>query len=241
MALPESRFDPVADWYLEFTNDWPSAPHALLPRDLAGQRVLDQACGYGVASRHLARLGARVTGVDLSLRLLTRAREAEASDPVGIEYIHGDATGMDWWDGRPFNGVLSNMALMDVGDLTGALRTAHEVLRPGGWLSLSVFHPCHPGGPVGSASGLPSWPPDGGYSREGWWTTRGTGVRGHVGAYHRMLSTYLNAVLAAGLQFDEFAEPAAPVPVYLIARAHRPLGAVERGAVARGSASRPTG
>ena len=38
--------------------------------------------------------------------------------------------------------------------------------------------------------------------------TDGDGVRGHVGTTHRMLSTYLNAVLRAGLVFEDFMEPA---------------------------------
>jgi SAM-dependent methyltransferase len=222
MSAPASRFDPIADWYVEATRDWGPEPLALLPEDLAGQRVLDQACGYGVASRYLAARGARVTGVDLSHRLLTRAREAEAAEPLGVDYIHADATTTAWWDGRPFDGALSNMALMDIEDLDGALRAAFAVLRPGGWFSLSLFHPCFPGGPIGSASGLSSWPPEAGYSAEGWWTTNGTGVRGRVGAYHRMLSTYLNAVLAAGFRLEEFAEPPGPVPLNLIARPRRP-------------------
>lgn len=226
MSTPISRFDPIADWYVEATREWGPRPLALLPEDLEGQRVLDQACGYGVASRYLASLGVRVTGVDLSHRLLTTAREAEAAEPLGIEYIHADATTTAWWDGRPFDGVLSNMALMDIEDLEGALHTAFEVVGPGGWLSLSVFHPCFPGGPIGSASGLSSWPPEGGYTAEGWWTTNGTGVRGHVGAYHRMLSTYLNSVLVAGFQLEEFAEPPWPVPVNLIMRARRPHAGV---------------
>ena len=49
--------------------------------------------------------------------------------------------------------------------------------------------------------------------------TDGDGVRGHVGTTHRMLSTYLNAVLArSGLVFEDFMEPATHVPVYFAAR-----------------------
>src|SRR6202049_126051 len=40
----------------------------------SGQRVLDVACGTGVVSVTAARLGARVTGLDLTPELLDRAR-----------------------------------------------------------------------------------------------------------------------------------------------------------------------
>jgi len=55
-----------------------------------------------------------------------------------------------------YDGVLCNMALMDIDDLEGTLSTVAAVLAPGGWFSFSVFHPCYPGGPEGSWSGLPS-------------------------------------------------------------------------------------
>jgi SAM-dependent methyltransferase len=222
MSSEPARYDAIADWYVAFTREWDSEPLALLPGDLRGVRVLDLACGYGTASRYLAQLGARVTGLDISAGLLSRARQIEDSKPLGIRYIHGDATSTHWWDGVAYDGVLCNMALMDIDDLDGALSTVAMVLGPGGWFSFSVFHPCYPGGPEGSWSGLPSWPPERGYAWEGWWSTAGDGVRGRAGGNHRMLSTYLNAILRAGLTLEEVAERGSSVPVTFIARCRRP-------------------
>ena len=221
MSSVPARYDAIADWYLEFTKDWDSEPHALLPDDLGGLRVLDLACGYGTTSRYLASRGAQVTGVDLSAGLLSRARQLEAEQPLGIRYIRADATSTDWWDGVAFDGVLCNMALMDIDDLEGAVSTVAAVLAPSGWFTFSVVHPCYPGGPEGSLSGLPSWPPDGGYACEGLWSTGGEGIRGRAGVNHRMLSTYLNTVLRAGLVLEELAERGSSVPVTLIARCRR--------------------
>src|SRR5438034_418000 len=56
--------------------------------DLAGREVLDAACGEGYFSRVLAARGARVTGLDLSPRLIAMAR---AKDPDGaIDYREAD-------------------------------------------------------------------------------------------------------------------------------------------------------
>jgi SAM-dependent methyltransferase len=56
--------------------------------DLDGQAVLDACCGQGYYSRKLAARGARVTGIDLSPRLIAKAR---AHDPEGaIDYRLGD-------------------------------------------------------------------------------------------------------------------------------------------------------
>src|SRR5207249_192214 len=86
---PIVRYDPVADWYLDVTRDWGSESLGLLPDDVRGRRLLDLACGYGKLSRHLAGLGASVTAVDLSARLLARAEETEAAEPLGIRYTNG--------------------------------------------------------------------------------------------------------------------------------------------------------
>jgi SAM-dependent methyltransferase len=215
---PRVRYDAIADWYAGFSKDWDAGRTALLPADIRGQRVLDLACGYGTASRHLARCGARVTGVDISANMLARARQLEADDPLGIGYVRGDAAGTRWWDGVPYDGVLCHMALMDIDDLDGAVTAAAAMLAPGGWFSFSVVHPCYPGGPEGSSSGLPSWPPEHGYSAEGWWMTGGEGVRGRAGSNHRMLSTYLNTVLRAGLRIEHVAERGSSVPVTLLVR-----------------------
>lgn len=217
MTIAEARYDDHADWYLEYTRSWRSVSAEFLPDDLTGQRILDLACGYGQLSRTLAERGAEVTGVDMSTRLIANAREIEAREAAGIRYLCGDATRTDWWDGEAFDGVVCNMALMDIDDLDGALSTVTTVLKPSGWFSLAVFHPCFPGDPDDTAS-LPSWDPSAGYAAEGWWTTGQEGVRGHVGANHRMLSTYLNAVVRAGLVFEEFAEPQAALPRVFAAR-----------------------
>jgi hypothetical protein len=113
------------------------------------------------------------------------------------------------------------MALMDIDDLDAALSTAAGVLSPGGWFSFSLLHPCFPGLRKGASEQLSSWPPDRGYACEGWWTTEGDGVRGRVGANHRMLSTYLNATRRAGFELEEFVEPIGQVPRFFIVRCRR--------------------
>jgi 2-polyprenyl-3-methyl-5-hydroxy-6-metoxy-1,4-benzoquinol methylase len=84
MSESQCRYDEIADWYVDYTRGLTSEPIALLSEDLSGQRVLDMACGYGRATRHIAELGARMTGVDSSSKLLAHARAAEAERPLGI-------------------------------------------------------------------------------------------------------------------------------------------------------------
>jgi ubiquinone/menaquinone biosynthesis C-methylase UbiE len=59
--------------------------------DLAGKTVVDLACGEGFYSRILREQGAaRVTGVDLSEKMIALARQQEAEHPQGIRYVVGD-------------------------------------------------------------------------------------------------------------------------------------------------------
>ena len=58
--------------------------------DPAGLSVLDLACGEGHYARQLRRKGAaKVVGVDLSEAMISLAREADANEPLGIEYRQG--------------------------------------------------------------------------------------------------------------------------------------------------------
>ena len=220
MAQAPARYDEFAEWYQHWIGDAPpliAVQAGLLPA-VTSERVLDIACGQGRMSRYLARLGADVVGVDISAAMLGKAR---AAGPDDIAYIRADiAQHPAWWDGRPFDGCTCELALMDIDDLAGALSTVTAVLRPGGWFVASIVHPCFPG----SERGRPSWPPEGGYEREGWWISpdhHPGGVRTRVGATHRKLSTVLNALLDAGLEAERFAEPPAPVPTYLLWRCRR--------------------
>ena len=185
--------------------------------------MLALACGWGPLSRDLAERGAVVTGVELSEPLLELARAVESDQPQGIRYLYGDASTLTWWDHDFFDGVVCNMALMDIDDLGAAAATIRDVLRPGGWFNISLLHPCFPGEATPDGDALPSWSPHGGYGAEGWWTTESTGVRGHVGAHHRKLSTYLNTILAAGLEFIGFSEPDPTLPRILIIDGHCPI------------------
>jgi 2-polyprenyl-3-methyl-5-hydroxy-6-metoxy-1,4-benzoquinol methylase len=199
--------------------------------DLAGRATLDLACGHGRMSRELARRGATVVGVDLSASLIAKARALEDREPLGIHYQLGNASDGAWLGDRRFDLVTCGFGLSDIDDLDGALDTVSQALRPGGRFVWSILHPCFPGGPGVSGS----WPSQATYWDEGRWHAQGeqSVLRQQVGATHRTIATYLNAMSGRRLVLDELREPhpgpewtesrplASAAPLYLVARHRR--------------------
>ncbi len=208
-------YDDIAEWYDQWVGTHGMSEDPYFPAvealmgEVSGQRICDLACGQGRVARYLANLGAVVVGVDSSARLLTIARSHEESEPLGITYVHGDAQSLDELVLGRFDGVVCFMALMDIPELMPTLQSVARILRPGGWFIFSILHPCFHTSESGEVE-----TPEGAartirrYFEEGYWRsdTR-TGPPGRVGAYHRTLSTYINALNDAGFQLVQACEP----------------------------------
>ena len=86
-----------------------------------GARVLDLGAGDGDGVRLLRALGYDAVGVDRHA-----APDAEEGDLLHTRFADGT-----------FDAVLSECAFFLTGDVPGALREAHRLLKPGGMLLLS--------------------------------------------------------------------------------------------------------
>jgi SAM-dependent methyltransferase len=109
---------------------------------LDGLDVIDFGCGEGTNTRRLAQSGARMTGIDISERLMEYARQREEADPLGITYKVSSYSADTGFPEASFDGVVSTLALMDGPDIGGAMREAYRLLRPGGFVAFSILHPC---------------------------------------------------------------------------------------------------
>jgi ubiquinone/menaquinone biosynthesis C-methylase UbiE len=113
---------------------------AILP-DVAGRAGLDVGCGEGHNTRLLARRGALVTAVDVAENFIAHARQAEADEPLGIEYRVASAVALPFADAA-FDFATGFMSFMDIPETDRALAEAWRVLKPGGFLQFSICHPC---------------------------------------------------------------------------------------------------
>jgi SAM-dependent methyltransferase len=105
-----------------------------------GQRVLDAGCGTGVAAVTAARLGARVTGLDLTPALLERARENAHIAGVHIDWREGDVESLPFEDDS-FDVVLSQFGHMFAPRPEVAIAEMLRVLKPGGTIAFATWPP----------------------------------------------------------------------------------------------------
>jgi SAM-dependent methyltransferase len=141
---PDPQYDVFADEYLDhardgFYNAYYDRPACLeLLGEMAGQTVLDVACGPGLYAREMVARGARVIGLDQSPRMVELCRQRV---PSGEFRVHDLADDLDWLPDDSVDLVLFALALEYVDDRTATLRELRRVLRPHGALVLSRQHP----------------------------------------------------------------------------------------------------
>jgi len=218
----------IAAWYDQMISRG-SGPHevavacllGLLPA-VAGARVLEIACGQGLATRAVLHAGAAsVVGVDSSREMIDIA--ASRREPMApISYVVDDAQRLSTCADESFDAATCQLALMDIPDLTATLRSVHRVLRPGGWFVFVIGHPCFLAPEATTQLGAGSRPARlvNGYLDERFWRSSNPhGVRS-AGHYHRPLARYLNSLTAIGFRLEAVDEPrasallAAEQPVY---------------------------
>jgi SAM-dependent methyltransferase len=106
----------------------------------AGQRVLDVGCGTGVVAVTAARLGANVTGLDLTPALLEKARQNAEIAGVSIDFHEGDIEALPFQDAT-FDTVLSQFGHIFAPRPSVAVSEMLRVLRPGGRIGFSTWPP----------------------------------------------------------------------------------------------------
>ena len=116
--------------------------------------ILDVGCGTGLCGPGLRPLARRLTGVDLSSKMLDQARSRGIYD----ELIREDLTQFLQHAERKFDVVIAADVLIYLGDLAALFAAAAQVLPPGGYLVFSTEIADQPGYSLGPSGRFRHYP-----------------------------------------------------------------------------------
>ena len=133
----------------------------------AGDRLLDIACGSGLAVELAAARGADCAGIDASPRLVAVARDRSPDADLRVGDMHALP-----WDDDSFDVVTSFRGIW--GTTPDALAEVHRVLRPGGRVGITVWgHIKASPGAWALAPFTPGRRAEGRATRPRWWRSAG--------------------------------------------------------------------
>ncbi len=107
--------------------------------NLMGKRILDVGCGTGMYSIRFANMGAHVTAIDPSNKMLSIAKEKTKHFVVPIHFIESAAEDLPFQN-NSFDVVFACSSLEFVEDLGQTMEELHRVLSPGGKAIFGVLN-----------------------------------------------------------------------------------------------------
>lgn len=183
-----------------------------------GEEILEIACGNGVMARRLAELGGRVLATDFAPDMVAHARRrGDAQGMIQFDVLDGaDPAQLQTLGPRRFDGIVCNMAIMDMASIDPLMQAVPALLKDGGRFVFSLCHPCfnHSGctrmveetddGEIRSLNSVKVWK----YRTLD--VTKGLAMRGQpVSQYYfnRTLTELFGVCFKAGLVIDGIEEP----------------------------------
>jgi SAM-dependent methyltransferase len=110
--------------------------------DVAGKSLLHLQCHFGQDTLNWARLGAKVTGIDLCGAAITEAGRLRDEMGLEAEFIQSDVYDLPSQLGGQFDIVFTSYgSLCWLPDLNRWADVADHFLRPGGTVLIAEFHP----------------------------------------------------------------------------------------------------
>ena len=108
---------------------------------VSGLQVVDVGCGGGILADAMARAGAKVTGIDLSIKALKVAQlhALEAQTP-NVEYLEVSAEALAEQSPGRYDMVTCMEMLEHVPDPSSVVRACAALVKPGGWVFFSTLN-----------------------------------------------------------------------------------------------------
>ena len=128
------KLNPVRLKYIrdQIDQHWQCDEHVRVP--LEGRSALDVGCGAGLLTEPLARLGAKVIGIDAAPELIEVARRHASAMELEIDYRAGDVQELE----GTFDLITAMEVIEHVADPDAFVAALAKRLAPGGLLILST-------------------------------------------------------------------------------------------------------
>lgn len=114
-------------------------PLPLAPSPLKGISILDIGCGGGILSESMARLGAKVTGIDASEKNIKVASLHAQKSGLDIDYKCTSAEELAA-SGAQFDVVLNMEVIEHVADVASFMKACAALVKPGGVMFVATMN-----------------------------------------------------------------------------------------------------
>ncbi len=172
-------------------------------KEVAGKSVLHLQCHFGLDSLSLTRLGAEVTGVDLSSSAIVKARSLAKEAQLDAQFICSDVCQLRDVDSKQYDFVYSSYGVICwLPDLTQWANVIAASLKPGAEFHLIEFHPFYD-----VFAGYPYFNTFEPYvESESTYTENAGDETQTIVTWAHAISEVLNALIGAGLMIKSFDE-----------------------------------
>lgn len=177
--------------------------------NIQGKTVLHLQCHFGMDSLSMARLGAKVTGVDLSDTAITEAKKLNIDLGLDVDFICCNVYDLKSFLSNQFDIVFTSYGVIGwLPDLNKWADIISHFLKPGGFFYMAEFHPV-------------VWMLDEDFERvkyyyhnqelieiesQGTYTGNNAKIEGKEYSWNHSLSEVINALIGQGFQIDFFNE-----------------------------------
>jgi len=109
-------------------------------QQLEGMAILDIGCGGGILSESLAKIGGKVTGIDLADEVLTIAKLHSLESGIPVDYQLESAEEHAKKHPKNYDIITCMEMLEHVPEPMAIIDAAAQMVKPGGWVFLSTLN-----------------------------------------------------------------------------------------------------